>query len=39
MFAHAFSDGGVSDLEVLDFHAAKLAKEDLDQLGAQGNRR
>jgi len=27
-----------SDLEVLDSHAAKLAKEDLDQLGAQGNR-
>jgi hypothetical protein len=39
MFTHEVPDGGVSDLEVLDSHAAKLAKEDLDQLSAQGNRR
>jgi hypothetical protein len=35
----AVPDGGVSDLEVLNSHAAKLAKEDLDQLGALGNKK
>jgi hypothetical protein len=39
MFVHEIPDGGVSDLEVLDSHAAKLAKEDLDQVGAKGDRR
>jgi hypothetical protein len=39
MFTHAVPDRGVSDLEVFNSHAAKLSKEDLDQLSAKGNRR
>jgi len=35
----AVPDEGVSNLEVLDSQAAKLSKEDLDQLSVQGNRR
>jgi hypothetical protein len=39
MLAHEVPQEEVSNLEVLDSHAAKLAKEDLEELSSQGNRR
>ena len=39
MLAHEAPDGGVSHFEVLDSCGSKLAKEEHEQLSAQGNRR